>query len=102
MEKLYENIKKFRMERNMGQGELAQLVGYASNSMIAQVESGIIDINISKLRKFAEALQVPVPVLLGYEDPNSFYAKLDGLPNEAKKSVEDYIEYMVDRHNKIQ
>ena len=78
---LYENIRKFRKEKKLSQGELAALTGYASNSMIAQIENGIIDLQYSKIIQFAEALDVSVPQLLGYENEVTFLIELQSLPN---------------------
>ena len=77
---LYENIRKYRKEKKLSQGDLAKLTGYASNSMIAQIENGFIDLQYTKIISFAEALDVPVPVLLGYVDEESAFAELETLP----------------------
>lgn len=82
---LYDNIRKYRKKKKLTQGDLAVLIGYSSNSMIAQVENGIIDLQYSKIIQFAEALDVPVPVLLGYVDENSALAELEGLPDHWKE-----------------
>ncbi len=79
---LYENIRRFRMKNKMSQGDLAKLTGYASNSMIAQIEDGAIDLHYSKILKFAEALNVPVPVLLGYIDEESITSEIANLPKK--------------------
>ena len=55
---LYENIRKYRIEKGLSQSELAEMTGYASNSMIAQIESGIIDLPYSKVILFADALNL--------------------------------------------
>ena len=77
---LYENIRKFRKERKLSQGELAAKTGYASNSMIAQIENGLIDLQYSKIILFADALEVSVPVLLGYVDEASVVIEVESLP----------------------
>ena len=77
---LYENIRKFRKEKKLSQGQLAKLTGYASNSMIAQIENGLIDLQYSKIIQFADALDVSVPVLLGYTDENSVVIEIGSLP----------------------
>ncbi len=84
---LYDNIRKFRKEKKLSQGDLAKMTGYASNSMIAQVENGNIDLQYTKIIQFAEALDVPVPVLLGYVDEDSAFAELEDLP----KHWQDYM-----------
>lgn len=78
---LYDNIRKFRKEKKLSQGDLAKMTGYASNSMIAQIENGIIDLQYTKIIQFAEALDVPVPVLLGYVGEGSVLAELEALPS---------------------
>ena len=65
---LYENIKKRRLELNMSQQELAEAVGYKGKSMISQVENGQIDLPITMVKKFAEALKIDAGDLMGWED----------------------------------
>lgn len=102
---LYENIKKRRIELNMSQQALAEAVGYKGKSMISQVENGQIDLPITMVNKFAEALQIDAGDLLGWEDfeiahdGNIIYDKepikkeiLEELKNEeeVKKMIEFY------------
>lgn len=68
MLKLYENIKKRRIELNMSQQELAELVGYKGKSMISQIERGCVDISESMIMKFAEVLKISPWKLMGQED----------------------------------
>ncbi len=72
MMKLYENIKKRRLELHMSQQTLAELTGYADKSMIAKIEKGQVDLPQSKLEVFAKVLGVKPGELLGTteEDPN--------------------------------
>lgn len=77
---LYENIRKYRIEKGLSQSELAEMTGYASNSMIAQIESGIIDLPYSKVILFANTLGVSVPVLMGYPDQKKIHAAFESLP----------------------
>ena len=65
---LYENIKKRRLELNMSQQDLAEAVGYKGKSMISQVENGQIDLPITMVKKFAEALKIDAGDLMGWED----------------------------------
>lgn len=71
MLKLYENIKKRRMELNMSQQELAERVGYRGKSMISQVESGLIDLPQSMILKFAAALNCSASDLMGWNEDSS-------------------------------
>ena len=77
---LNENIRKYRIEKGLSQSELAEMTGYASNSMIAQIESGIIDLPYSKVILFANTLGVSVPVLMGYPDQKKIHAAFESLP----------------------
>lgn len=65
MMKLYENIKKRRLELHMSQQKLAELTGYADKSMIAKIEKGQVDLSQSKLEIFAKVLRVKPGELLG-------------------------------------
>lgn len=62
---LYLNIKNYRSELGMTQSELAKIVGYTDRSMIAKIEAGKIDLSISKLTLFANALGVTPTELMG-------------------------------------
>lgn len=83
MMKLYENIKKRRLELHMSQQTLAELTGYADKSMIAKIEKGQVDLPQSKLEIFAKVLGVKPGELLGTteEDPNitqeEYYTNLE-------------------------
>ncbi len=105
---LYENIKKRRLELNMSQQELAEAVGYKGKSMISQVENGQIDLPITMVKKFAEALKIDAGDLMGWEDfeivhdGNIIYDKdaaikelLIEMPNgsDTKKAIELYSLY---------
>ncbi len=77
---LCKNIRKIRLEKGLSQEELAAKTGYASNSMIAQIENGIIDLPYSKIILFADALDVSIPVLMGYPDIDSIRSIYESLP----------------------
>ncbi len=64
------NIKKRRFELKMSQQELAVALGYKTRSTIAKIESGENDVSHSKLKRFAEALDISVEELIsGYSSP---------------------------------
>lgn len=67
MQKIYENIKKYRLSLGLTQSELAERVGYTDRSMIAKIETGKIDISINKVYDFAEALHTTPITLLGLD-----------------------------------
>ena len=68
MLKLYENIKRYRMESKMSQAELAKRTGYTDRSSIAKIEKGLIDLSQSKIKQFAEVLGVTPGHLMGWDE----------------------------------
>lgn len=65
MLKLYENIKNLRIENGWTQDYLAKKVGYADKTMISRIESGLIDLKQSQIRKMADAFGVSPADLFG-------------------------------------
>ena len=78
MIKLYENIKKRRLELNLSQQKLADLTGYTDKSMIAKIEKGKVDLSQSKLELFAKVLGVKPGELMGSTEDEP--SPLHGLP----------------------
>lgn len=62
---LYKNIKKYRINLQLTQQELAKKAGYRDKSMIAKIEKGLIDLPYSKIVLFAEIFGVTQTELLG-------------------------------------
>ena len=63
-------VKQHRIEKEMSQEELANLVGYTSDnarSSIQKIESGKSDLPASKIRILAEVLDIPVEKLMGWD-----------------------------------
>ncbi|ESE29875.1 DNA-binding helix-turn-helix protein [Eubacterium brachy ATCC 33089] len=60
---LYKNIRRIRIEKGLSQEYLALKTGYTDRSSIAKIESGKIDLPISKVEIFAQALGVGVDEL---------------------------------------
>lgn len=65
---VYDRIKSRRIELEMSQADLANKLGYKSRSAINKIESGLRDINQSKLSQFAEALETTPAFLMGWDD----------------------------------
>ena len=65
MEKLYENIRKLRIEKGISQDELAHLTGYKDRSSIAKIESGKVDLAQSKILLFSKVLGTTPADLMG-------------------------------------
>ena len=88
MLKLYENIKKRRIELKMSQQDLADKVGYTSKSMISRIEKGLVDLPTGKVNDFAVALRTTPEKLLGswIDDDKGYY--LD--PEVARMAQEAY------------
>lgn len=68
MLKLYENIKKNRLQLRMSQKELAKRTGYTDRSMITKIEKGRVDLPLSKIILFADVLQTTPIELMGLSD----------------------------------
>ena len=69
MNKIYENIKRRRIELEMSQETLANLTGYKTRSMICDIEKGRVNIPYDKIIAFAKALKIEPEDLMGYTDP---------------------------------
>lgn len=61
-------IKQKRLELGMSQREFSQKVGYTDHSIVTRIESGQVDLPLSKVKKIAEVLNVSIPWLLDMEE----------------------------------
>lgn len=69
-----EKIRNRRTELEMTQQELAERVGYKHKSSINKIELGLTDVTIDQAQLFADALDVPVSYLMGWNDePKTYY-----------------------------
>ena len=59
-------IKRRRKELDLSQSELASRLGYKDHSTLAKVETGVNDITIDTLFKYAKALDISATNLLRY------------------------------------
>jgi transcriptional regulator with XRE-family HTH domain len=66
--KLYENIKRLRLEKGMTQDDLARRAGYTDRSSIAKIERGVVDLSQSKIKQFADIFGVTPSTLMGWVD----------------------------------
>ena len=105
---IYEKIRYRRNQLNMSQQELAEKVGFKTASAINKIELGIRDINQSKIKAFASALNTTTHYLLSEEDncvikneiksvkiPVLGYVRA-GIPLEAVEDIIDYEEISED------
>ena len=58
-------IKELRKQKGYSQNKLAELMGYKDHSTLAKVETGVNDITVETLYKYAEVLGVNVKEILG-------------------------------------
>jgi transcriptional regulator with XRE-family HTH domain len=83
------------MNKGMSQDELAKRCGYEGRSMVSRVESGRVDLPLSKVDLFAKALGVSPAYLAGYED-NQAELDCSMLNLEGQEKVQEYISDLVD------
>lgn len=96
-------IKQRRIELGMTQGELAKKMGYKSKSTINKIEMGINDVSQTKLKKFAEVLEVsPMLFVEGVpHDPipsdieSLLMKKFSMLSPEQQDNVIRYIDFLL-------
>lgn len=98
------NIKRARELKGLTQDELAKRMGYKSRSTISRIENGDNDVSQSKLKKFADILDVSIDFLLDdgskkLQLPHSQGVRIPilgrvvaGIPLEAITDIEGYEE----------
>ena len=95
-----QKLRQLRIEKGLTQQQLAEKLGYKTNSYISDVESGHFIPSKEKLRKIARALDVPFKVLeemllesrleaLGIKEPEliSLFKDIPNLPEKDKKAI---------------
>ncbi|MBE6133431.1 MAG: helix-turn-helix transcriptional regulator [Erysipelotrichaceae bacterium] len=58
------NIRSTRKAKGLSQNQLAELMGYKDHSTLAKVETGVNDITVETLYKYADKLEIDVQTLL--------------------------------------
>ena len=58
-------LKAIRKRKGYSQSQLAEMMGYKDHSTLAKVETGVNDISIDTLYRYAEVLETDVEELLG-------------------------------------
>ena len=64
-------IKELRKQKGYSQHKLAELMGYKDHSTLAKVETGVNDITVETLYKYAEVLGVNVKEILEFDSKNN-------------------------------
>lgn len=81
-----ERIKARRQELGLSQRDLAKRMGYTDHTTITRVESGKVDLPMSRVAKFAEALRVSPSYIMGWEDEDKKNpATMDGMSENRMK-----------------
>jgi len=97
-----QKLRKLRMQKGLTQQQLAERLGYKTNSYISDVESGHFIPSREKLKKIAKALGIPFRVLddmllesrleaLGIKEPEliSLFKDVPNLPKKDKRAIID-------------
>ena len=98
---LYKNIRELRKLNKWTQEDLAHRMGYTDRSMIAKIESGVVDLSQSKIMEFARVFGVDPGDLMGYdgteflpdvylEDDRALLEMYHNVPQEVRSMV-DYL-----------
>ena len=85
-----DNIKRRRKELHMTQTELANAVGYTSDSTISKIEKGQIDLSTTMLQSIAKALQTTsISLIYGDGSPDYEPSSLppNSVPTESGSSI---------------
>lgn len=87
-------IKERRSELKISQRELASKLGYSDHTTVTRIEADKVDISQSRLKQFAEVLDVSVGYLMGWEESPEEAGALAAatiLDPRIKKLVSDYM-----------
>lgn len=60
-------IRELRKSKGYSQYQLAELMGYKDHSTLAKVETGINDITVETLYKYASVLEVDISEILMFD-----------------------------------
>ena len=95
-----QKLRQLRIQKGLTQQQLAERLGYKTNSYISDVESGHFIPSREKLKKIAKALGVPFRVLddmllesrleaLGIKEPEliSLFKDIPNLPKRDKRAI---------------
>jgi len=95
-----QKLRQLRIQKGLTQQQLAERLGYKTNSYISDVESGHFIPSRDKLKKIAKALGIPFRVLddmlleyrleaLGIKEPEliSLFKDIPNLPKRDKRAI---------------
>lgn len=84
-----ERIRIKREELNISQDELAHRLGYKSRSSINKIELGFQNLNQTKIKAIADALQTTPSYIMGWMDENPDNTKKESTPTDGDGLTED-------------
>ena len=90
-------IRERRIALGLTQDELASRVGYKSGTSITRLENER-DIPISKLKPIADALDIDIRVLVGWDNETSTEELIEDyykLSDENKRALKRFLAYLV-------
>lgn len=98
-----EKIKARRQELGLTQRDLAKRMGYTDHTTITRVEAGKVDLPMSRISQFADALRVSPSYLMGWEDEDKKNPVTeDGMSENRRKAMrivakvpEDKVEFFL-------
>jgi transcriptional regulator with XRE-family HTH domain len=99
-----ERLKEIREKRGLSKKELALKIGVSPSTITRYEKDGRIP-KLTILQKISEALNVPINYLLGKEEDVKIGTSLSiedlsDLPEEAIKSIEDFIDFVRKKYGK--
>lgn len=100
-----DRIRYYRQEKHLSQRNVAEYLGYASQTVFKYEDGTVTNISIPVIEKIAELLEVPPAVLCGWEsgDDVRIACALDKLNDEGKAKVVEYAEDLIStgRYKKV-
>lgn len=99
-----ERLKEIREKRGLSKKELALKIGVSPSTITRYEKDGRIP-KLTILQKISEALNVPINYLIGKEEDIKIGTSLSiedlsDLPEEAIKSIEDFIDFVRKKYGK--
>jgi transcriptional regulator with XRE-family HTH domain len=94
MKHIGKNIRQLRHKNNWSQAQVAKQLEI-SIPAFSKIETGLTDINITRLHQISDLFKVPITAILLKEGENPQSAnleELDNLKNKVKKTEEDIIQ----------
>lgn len=102
-----ERLRTVRKARRLTQEELGQILGFSRGTM-SKYETGFLEPNLETLVKIARFFNVSVDYLVGVKsernklksDAYRYYALIDELPDDAKRSLYNFLDTLASSRNK--